>query len=361
MSFSVSSKSTELVKVFHFVSLNSLTLHCSPLATFTRVLNGFFLPCSERGRLTCPICAHRNWQQLENDLWRLEQWIQYAEATNRNRPSLPSNIEALEDVIQDHREFLVELDSHKSIVASLNIVGEHLADHAEDEEKARLLRERLYGLNRRWDVVCLQAAQWQEKLQHALLDVRTTGNFRFRTFRDRIRFPLQNPFFHDAIDSLMLWLETTETVIRRSEPVDLSQDEVIVQAQYRKFKVNVRRPVGGERSRTGTDRAVFLQDLYGEFERREPRVQALQEAAVQLIESGGPSRERLNALRLRFIGLRRLVRVYLIRLAAVLGRDPNQPAEKELVSLSQQVSSDGVRSPVESFLSCRHRTLHLAL
>lgn len=101
----------------------------------------------------------------------MEQWIQYAEAIQNSRPSLPSRIEALEDIIQDHKELIIDLDSHKSIVVALNIVGDHLADHVDDVEKARILRQRLKGLNTRWDKICGRASQWQKKLQKALIEV----------------------------------------------------------------------------------------------------------------------------------------------------------------------------------------------
>lgn len=80
-------------------------------------------------------------------------------------------MEALEDAIQDLRELLLDLDSHKSIVTSLNIVGEHLADHAPDGGKARDLRQRLAELNTLWDNVCRRAAEWQDALQSALMEV----------------------------------------------------------------------------------------------------------------------------------------------------------------------------------------------
>lgn len=141
----------------------------------------------------CPLCSEHNWSQFENDMWRLEHWIQSTEAKLSVQPILPpSKIEQLEDVIQEHRvcisrkmcetpknindifrlqELLLYLDSHRNIVQSLNVIGQHLAEHSNDLERATQIKNRLSATNSRWDRVCFACTEWQTKLQTALMEV----------------------------------------------------------------------------------------------------------------------------------------------------------------------------------------------
>ena len=96
---------------------------------------------------------------------------------------MPSSIELLEEVIQDHREFLLNLDSHKSVAMSINVVGSHLAEHCPTQTKADGMRQRLAKVNEKWDAVCEQATLWQTRLQTALLEVRN-NSFRKKLYRN---------------------------------------------------------------------------------------------------------------------------------------------------------------------------------
>lgn len=67
------------------------------------VLTWFELPRGSSST-ACPMCSEQNWSQFENDMWRLEHWIQSTEAKLSVQPTVPpSKIEQLEDVIQEHR------------------------------------------------------------------------------------------------------------------------------------------------------------------------------------------------------------------------------------------------------------------
>jgi len=231
---------------------------------------------------TCPLCRRRNWSQVEGDLWRLERWLEHSSASLAQllRRGVPNTIETLEEVIQDHRDFLLQLDSHKSVAMSINVVGSHLAEHAVNPVRAQAMEARLVAVNGQWDGVCEQATLWQTRLQTALLE---------------------NGEFHATIQELLVWLETTTARVREAEPVDLREERNTLETKHEQ-----------------------LLELSRDLARCEPRVVSLQEAADQLeLQADSQAcrqvKRKLALLSRSLRGLRQVVGIYTMSLAQALG------------------------------------------
>lgn len=167
---------------------------------------------SDSDRLICSRCSNHNWSQLNSDFWRLDKWLEVVEGTQSEQHSAPSDLEMLEDAIQRHCKFLLEHDSHKSIVEHINIIS---VEHVEDTTRAEELRDRLAVTNARWDKISTAAAQWQRQLQVAL-----------RT----------NQQFYRNIEELSVWVERTEVSLRTSEPIDLAESDDVIETKYDQYR-----------------------------------------------------------------------------------------------------------------------------
>ena len=66
----------------------------------------------------------------------------------------------------------MELDTHKALMMSINIIGGHLTEHSCNEEKSQRTTLRIEAINEEWDSTCEKATQWQTTLQTALMQVR---------------------------------------------------------------------------------------------------------------------------------------------------------------------------------------------
>lgn len=189
----------------------------------------------------------------------------------------------------------MDLDGHKSVIMSLNVIGRHLADHTRDLRRAQGVRSRLDAANKRWEGVCLAASEWQAKLQAALMG---------------------NSEFHKTVTELLEWTQETEATVQ---------------------SVNVEHDDTDEALR---DSVSALLDIRAEAERCEPRVSSLYQAAHHLLHTQDDAtcveiRERLAILTRRLHLLLQLISQKLSVLSQRLGHDFTQ----SLASLA----SSGVR------------------
>ncbi|RXG73350.1 hypothetical protein Avbf_03381 [Armadillidium vulgare] len=186
--------------------------------------------------------------------------------------------------LSNRSEFVMDLDGHKSVIMSLNVIGRHLADHTRDIRRAENVRSRLDAANKRWEGVCLSASLWQAKLQEALMG---------------------NTEFHNSVTELLVWTEEKETAVHNIN-VDESDDEILLR-----------------------ERVHQLLDIRAEAERIEPRVASLHQAAQQLLHTHDDNaciemRERLAVLSRRLQLLLQICSQKLVIFSQMLGYDFTQ-------------------------------------
>lgn len=175
-------------------------------------------------QVTCPVCTPSQRGAWDSTLWRLEQWLNHADAklkqTMKKRP--PTSLEQLEGAILTHRELVLDLDSHRSLVSALTGVLTHLGKHEETRTMGQVeldkLRDRLKKALEQWRKVCHRAAAWQARLQIALIE---------------------NPDFHVTINQYEKALSQIQDTIHGLEPVDLGRKRKIIAKKLRKFTVSL--------------------------------------------------------------------------------------------------------------------------
>lgn len=65
-----------------------------------------------RQHTSCPLCSRKTWTQQEQDLWRLERWLDHAENQFRAYERIPKHMEQLEDTVQDFRVYTASCSFH---------------------------------------------------------------------------------------------------------------------------------------------------------------------------------------------------------------------------------------------------------
>jgi len=245
------------------------------------------LNAKERDRLLQE--ALRQWEQFLKDMASLEAWLTDAEAHQSDHSMVATTIQDIESLIQTHKQFLLELDSHKAVLMSLNLCQQNIVTRMGSKGEARKIKERLKKINARWDKLCKYAVERQLKLQASLMQCKE---------------------FLRTIDELLTWLQSSENAIRQAEPVDVSADLRTVAAKRDRFV-----------------------ELKADLEQCEHKVLALQEMASQLLITASSSQEiqtseKIAILAQRIQILKLLCDAYIINLNKILESEDVEPSQR---------------------------------
>lgn len=113
------------------------------------------------------------------------------------------------------QDFLVQLESKKARVLSLNLTSKNFTNSRTQE--GRELRDKLRHMNKRWEAICDRANLMQNDLKISLIHCEE---------------------FHITIHDLLLWLESVETKVQQCEPINRGADESALWTKLRKLKVS---------------------------------------------------------------------------------------------------------------------------
>ncbi|KAK3090342.1 hypothetical protein FSP39_011059 [Pinctada imbricata] len=169
--------------------------------------------------------------QFHADINNMLSWLDQAEKMQRARTALPGDITQLDAIIRHHKEFLMQLETRKTRVQSINLISKDFIDLRTEE--GRQLRDKLQQMNRRWENICMRATELQRELQGALMQCQE---------------------FHHTIHDLLLWLESIENKVQQCEPINLSSDESALWSKHRKL-IELRLDLDSNR-----DRVMALKD-----------------------------------------------------------------------------------------------------
>ncbi|RUS76916.1 hypothetical protein EGW08_015319, partial [Elysia chlorotica] len=242
---------------------------------------------------------HRQDQsKLARDVDAMLAWLDEAEALQGALRVLPQDIGQLDKMVRQYKDFLVQLESRKPTVLSINLLSRtHLASRSAE---TRSLRVKVDEMNRRRDAVLARAEEIQIDMQSALLRCQE---------------------FHRTIDDYQDWLEALEIRVRQLEPLNLNQDKAALWAKY-----------------------TLLVDTHSELQRNQTKVFSTKETADQLlVSSDSPNmcaaRDSIHSIHKRMRSLTHLTTAYISSLENKLNIRPTRGSASSSIDLSEGRSS----------------------